>query len=99
MKHKVKTWKDVYVGLSKVGFNNSQIGELVGCSRSVISNIINGTYRHPHEPPYSGGLRALVRLRQMAEPKGVELEWEKGPGVPTVHPYVPDPSLLPYDPK
>jgi hypothetical protein len=35
----------------------------------------------------------------MAEPKGVELEWEKGPGVPTVHPYVPDPSLLPYDPK
>lgn len=88
-KHAVKTWQDVYVGLNKVGMNNSEIAELVGCSRTLISNVVNGTYSHSHEPHYSGALRALVTLKRRSVSAGMDLVLIKGEGAPVVEPYSP----------
>lgn len=99
MKHKAKTWREVYTGLRRCGLTNKEIADVLGCGVVVVSNVINGTYKYRHEPPYSGGIAALVALKRKSAEKGLELELVKGQGAPLVKPYVPRPGLVPYDPK
>lgn len=52
-------WRAAYNGLSRAGYTDDQIAELVGCSRAVICGVRNGTYHHDHEPRYSGGVAVI----------------------------------------
>lgn len=55
-------WRRAYNGLCRAGYTDDQIAELAGVTRGVINGVRNGTYNHPHEPLYSGGVRILQAI-------------------------------------
>lgn len=59
-------WAVVYASLQKAGYDTSLIADTAGVSRTLVSQMISGTYAHrdTHEPRFSGGCALLNTIRQ-----------------------------------
>lgn len=85
-------WSLVYSSLQDAGYDTSLIADTAGVSRTLVSQMISGTYAHmaTHEPKFSGGCALLNALRDavrdgdlpqsiMADIRGTAPEDQKEP--------------------
>lgn len=58
-------WGEVYRSLRDAGYSVGLIAETAGCSRTVVSGVINGSYSggKDHEPKFSNGCQLIQAVK------------------------------------